>query len=105
MITLLSRKLGSKRKTQRKTMASKIVPNGLAGSTEKQVEQPEIDSDALNRRASEVTKEIQRESVVDKEKVSRIKAEIENGTYKVDADSIAEKLMEFDFQIDDKSQE
>ena len=36
------------------------------------------------------------------EKVDRIKAEIENGTYKVDAEAIADKLMEHDFQIADK---
>ena len=103
MITLLSRKLRSKQKIQRKTMASKIVSNGSSDDRKNQVEQPEIDSAALNRRAAEISKEIKRESVVDNEKVSRIKAEIENGTYKVDADAIADKLMEFDFQIDDDS--
>ena len=86
-------------------MASKIVPPGSDGTREKQVGQPETDSDALYRRAAELSKEIQRESVVDKEKVSRIKAEIENCTYKVDADAIADKLMEFDFRIDDDSKD
>lgn len=84
-------------------MASKVEPDGSTGTQEKQVRQPEIDSNALHRRAKELSEEIQRESVVDSEKVSRIKAEIENGTYEVDAEAIAEKLMEFDFQIDDNS--
>ena len=105
MMTLISRKLRSRQKIQRKTMARRIVPAETSGAREKQVEQPEIDSAALNRRATELSSEIQRESVVDNEKVSRIKAEIENGTYEVNAEAIAERLMEFDFRVEDNGKE
>jgi len=84
-------------------MAKKIVDIGSNGTRENQVKLPEIDSDALNRRAAELTNEIQREYVMDNEKVSRIKAEIENGTYKVNPEAIATKLLECDFQIDTES--
>lgn len=98
MITLLSRKLGSRRKT----MASKVdrnEPNGNQETQKKQALKPDLDSDALYRRAQELSTELKRESVVENcsEKVERIKAEIANGTYKVDAETIAEKLLECDF--------
>ena len=77
---------------------------GSQEKKEKQAFKPDIDSAALHRRAVELSTEIQRGYIVEQneEKVDRIKAEIENGTYKVDAEAIADKLMEHDFQIADK---
>jgi len=63
---------------------------------------PLSDSEALDRRATELSKRVQQEPVVDKEKVKEIKEAIENGTYEVDADAIADKLLEMEFQISDK---
>lgn len=82
-------------------MASKVKPSGSTSTREEQVIKPEVDSDALHRRAKEFSSDIQRESVMDNEKVKRIKKEIENGTYEVDANAIAEKLLESDFQLED----
>lgn len=91
---------------KRKAKASKAMRHepGTQNTKKEQAIQPDIDSAALYRRAKEFSTDIQRGSVVEenKEKVDRIKAELENGTYQVDADAIAEKLMEFDFQIEDK---
>jgi len=92
---------------------SKVKKTGSTGSQiEKQkevkaseVETPKTGSAALNRRAKELTREVLQEPDVDKEKVNRIKTAIENGTYEVDADAIAEKLLEdadfMDFQPKD----
>ncbi len=93
----------ARKRTARASLAKR---GGNSGTQEKQKEQalkPDIDSAALKRRAKELSTEIQRGcSVEQNEKVERIRAEVENGTYKVDADKIAEKLMEFDFQLEDK---
>lgn len=51
----------------------------------------------LYRRAEDLT-HVERESNVDREKVNAIKAAINAGTYLVDADTIAAKLMEFEFK-------
>ncbi len=103
MISTPTSKPAHKRKAKART-ANRSASSGIQKQEEKQVIQPEIDSVALRRRAEELSTEIQRESVVvaSQEKVDRIKAELENGSYEVDADAIAEKLMEFDFQIEDK---
>ena len=107
MITLPTRKPARNRKTGA-SQADNCPADTRAGSLEskqKQAIQPDIDSAALHRRAKELSTEIQRETIVENnEKVERIKAELANGTYQVDADAIAEKLMEFDFQIKDKPQ-
>ena len=103
MISTPTSKLARKQKAKASKAAQSVKP-GTQKLEEKQAIQPDIDSAALYRRAKELSTEIQRGSVVEasQEKVDRIKAEIENGTYEVDAESIAEKLMEFDFQIEDK---
>jgi len=88
-------------KSQDKKTASKVKSTGKSGSQVKKqkearaskVETPKTNSDALNRRAKELTKEVLQEPDVDNEKVNRIKAAIEDGTYEVDADAVAERLI------------
>lgn len=102
MITLPTKKPARNRKAK----ARKAIQDDVSRvQKEKQAGKPDIDSAALHRRAVELSTEIQRGYIVDKnnEKVERIKAEIENGTYEVDAEAIAEKLMEYDFQLADKN--
>ncbi len=55
--------------------------------------------EALNRRARELSTQIEQEPVVDIEKVKAIKAAISAGTYQVDANRIATKLMELEFHL------
>ena len=57
------------------------------------------DSQALNRRAEDWLKHIEGESVVDHEKVRTIKAAISAGTYVIDANNIAEKLMDLELEL------
>lgn len=104
MITLSTRKRARNRKAKASQAdRSTVTRASTKVIQEKQAIQPDIDSAALYRRAKELSTEIQQESVVESnEKVDRIKAEIANGTYEVDADAIAEKLMEFDFQVGEK---
>ncbi len=74
------------------------VDTAKSSSAQKfQTKLSEQDSAALNRRAKELTKKVLQEPDVDNDKIRKIKAAIENGTYEVDADSIAEKLMELEF--------
>lgn len=54
---------------------------------------------ALYRRARDLTQQIEQESVVDNEKVNAIKAAINAGTYLVDADRIADKLIEMEVEL------
>lgn len=54
---------------------------------------------ALHRQAEELSKYIEQEPVVDIEKVNAIKAAIKAGTYLVDANNVADKLMELEFQL------
>lgn len=54
---------------------------------------------ALHRRAKELSKHIEQEPVVDNEKVNAIKAAINAGTYVIDANNVAEKLMEVEFHL------
>lgn len=54
---------------------------------------------ALNRRAQELSKHIEQEPVVDIEKVNAIKAAINAGTYLIDANNVADKLMELEFHL------
>ena len=56
-------------------------------------------SQAHNRRAEDWLKHIEGESVVDNEKVRKIKAAISAGTYVVDANNIAEKLMDLELEL------
>lgn len=55
---------------------------------------------ALHRRAQELSKDFDRGSIVDKEKVKAIKAAVAAGTYRVDADSIAAKLLALEGELD-----
>ncbi len=92
----------SKRRSKQEPMASKNKTTGSDDTQAKQVKPPAISSDALYRRAVELSRQVQQESLVDKEKVSRIKAAIENGTYKVNPVAIAEKLMEMEIKMTEK---
>ena len=67
-----------------------------------QIKTSESCSSSLNRRREELCKQVQQESLVDNEKVRIIKNAIANGTYQVNPETIAEKLMEIEFQISDK---
>ena len=57
---------------------------------------------SLNRHVEELTTSIKRGAVVDKEKVKALKAAISNGTYHIDAESIAEKVLELEPNLKDK---
>lgn len=54
---------------------------------------------ALHRRAEDLSRLIEQEPIVDIEKVNAIKAAIRAGTYRVDAHTVAEKLMELEFEL------
>lgn len=54
---------------------------------------------ALHRRAEELSKHIEQEPLVDIEKVNAIKAAINAGTYLINANNVADKLMELEFQL------
>ncbi len=56
-------------------------------------------SNAHNRRAEDWLKHVEGESVVDNEKVRKIKAAISAGTYVVDANNIAQKLMDLEIEL------
>jgi len=98
--TLPMKKPDSRKPTKARSVVSK-ESSGAQEQQEKQVIKPELDSAALNRRAKELSTEMKWGSVVEQnnEKVDRIKAEIEAGTYEVDADAIADRLLECEFNI------
>lgn len=52
-----------------------------------------------NRRTDGLLKDIEQESVVDKEKVRKIKAAISAGTYVVNPEKIANKLLELEIEL------
>ena len=54
---------------------------------------------ALHRHAEDLSRLIEQEPIVDIEKVNAIKAAIRAGTYKVDANTVADKLMELEFEL------
>lgn len=54
---------------------------------------------ALHRRVEDLTRLIEQEPIVDIEKVNAIKAAIRAGTYRVDANTVADKLMELEFEL------
>jgi len=56
-------------------------------------------TEVQNRSTDGLLKYIEQESVVDKEKVRKIKAAISAGTYKVNAETIAEKLVELEVEL------
>jgi len=88
------------RTNTRGKIASKSNPAASPDSQRKQAKKPEKDYTALQNRVEELSRQVLQEPDVDnKEKVKRIKAEIQNGTYKVDAEAIAQKLMELEVQI------
>jgi len=71
-----------------------VKKTGPTGSQKTRVETPDTDCDALNRRARELSRQVLQEPDVDnKEKILRIKTAIENGTYEIDAEAVADKLM------------
>jgi flagellar biosynthesis anti-sigma factor FlgM len=53
-----------------------------------------------NRRVRELSQECDRGSIVDKEKVKAIKAAVAAGTYLVDAESIATKLLAIEGELE-----
>lgn len=55
--------------------------------------------DVQYRSTEGLLKYIEQESVVDKEKVRKIKAAIAAGTYKVDAETIADKIVELEIEL------
>ena len=67
-----------------------------------QMKSSESGSFSLNRQREELVKQVQQESLVDNEKVRSIKKAIADGTYQVNPEAIAEKLMEIEFQISEK---
>lgn len=56
-------------------------------------------STVQHRRTDGLLKSIEQESMVDNEKVRRIKAAIHAGTYVVDADIIAQKLIDLEVEL------
>ncbi len=62
-------------------------------------------SDVHNRRTDGLLNHIEQESIVDNEKVRKIKAAINAGTYVVDPDIIAEKLMDLEIELTKPGQE
>ncbi len=53
-----------------------------------------------DRRVRELSQDFDRGSIVDKEKVKAIKAAVAAGTYNVDADSIATKLLAIEGELE-----
>lgn len=91
------------RRSSKKYMSSNKSSTNNKGSSETSVHQVEspINSDA-HRHTAELSSQVLQEPVVDNEKVKEIKAAIENGTYQVNPEAIAEKLMEMEVLIADK---
>ena len=54
---------------------------------------------ALHRRVEDLSRLIEQEPIVDIEKVNAIKAAIRAGTYQIDANTVADKLMELEFEL------
>jgi flagellar biosynthesis anti-sigma factor FlgM len=52
-----------------------------------------------HRQAEDLLKQVEQESIVDSEKVKRIKAAIANGTYRVDPNTVADKLLEMETEL------
>lgn len=55
--------------------------------------------DSSNRQSEDLRKRIEQEPIVDNEKVRKIKAAIQAGTYVVDAENIAKKLMHLEEEL------
>ena len=51
---------------------------------------------ALHRQAEDLLREVEQESIVDREKVRLIKAAIADGTYQIDPTAVADKLIEME---------
>lgn len=92
-----------KRNNKNKSEGTENAGTAAPKVAEPTVVQPE--SSVKSRTARENTNLILQEPDVDKEKVDAIKKAIADGTYKVNAESIAEKLMETELQLSDKGKE
>jgi flagellar biosynthesis anti-sigma factor FlgM len=79
---------GKRRRRQRRSQHQSTVEQ----STGKPTEVP-------NRRTEGLLKSVEQESMVDQEKVRRIKAAITAGTYVVNAETIADKLVELEIEL------
>jgi flagellar biosynthesis anti-sigma factor FlgM len=53
----------------------------------------------LNRLAEGLLEKVEQESIVDREKVTLIKAAIANGTYEVDPTAVANKLLDMEHEL------
>lgn len=71
-----------------------VQPNQSSGSTDK------VSFTSTAEKLKELEKQLSQESPVNEQKVQYVRAAIDNGDYQVDPEKIAEKMIDFESQLE-----